>query len=343
MPRSLIGGADRLLPIWFLIWSAIRIFQLSWDGRGWDLTFLGRDFRIYRNAAVALLNGSDPWAAADRWNGVNWHFAALPPAAQLFVPFAIIAEGVGLAVFFGLSVAVAWLALRRLKLPAWWLLFPPMTEGLLAANPQILVFGLLIVGGPLARAVAAGLKVYAIVPILARREWRGLAVTLVLVGLSIVVGVGLWSTYLGELGTISGRAVQESQGGVSAALLLDPKVFGPAIPSSGPLRLLPGVLMYGLVAGLVLLVAIRDVRAAGWIVAPLLWPAAEYHLATFAIPVATLPTYLLGLIVLAYELVAARPALVDEPPPLGLVKWIRTLMPGADPAKRTGMSPPPAS
>ena len=38
-----------------------------------------------------------------------------------------------------------------------------------------------------------------------------------------------------------------------------------------------------------------------------------------------------------------EPALVDEPPPLGLVKWIRTLMPGADPAKRTGMSPPPAS
>lgn len=105
------------LPLWFLGWTANRVYQLSWDGFGWDTTFLGRDFRIYRDGALALLNGGNPWSASDRWNGTDWHFAALPPAAQLFVPFALIPEGIGMAVFLAVSAAVAWLALRRLGLP----------------------------------------------------------------------------------------------------------------------------------------------------------------------------------------------------------------------------------
>jgi hypothetical protein len=348
------GTADRWLPFWFFAWSAFRVYQLSWDGRTWDTSFLGRDFRIYRNAAVALVNGGDPWTAADHWNGFDWHFAALPTAAQLFVPFAVLPETLGMALFFGLSLGVAWLALRRLKLPAWWLLFPPLAEGLLAVNPQILVFGLLIVGGPLARALAVGLKVYAAVPMLARRETVAAAATIALLAASVALGLDIWSTYLGQFGAISARAVQESQGGVSAALLLDPKVFGSALPPSGLIRLLPGLLLYGLVAALVLIVAVRDVRAAGWLAVPLLWPAAEYHLATFAIPVArrlsiwiitiaTLPTYLLGLIVLAYEVASARSAMVPEPPPVGLISWLRALTPGHRAVRPTGSFPPSPS
>jgi hypothetical protein len=346
--------ADRWLPFWFFAWSAFRVYQLSWDGRTWDTSFLGRDFRIYRNAAVALVNGTDPWTAADHWNGFDWHFAALPTAAQLFVPFAWLPEGIGMAAFFGLTGAVSWLGLRVLELPAWWVFFPPLTEGLLAANPQILLFGLLLIGWPLAQAVAAGLKVYAVVPMVARREWVALTATLGLFAVSMILGPDLWSTYLRELGAVSGRAVQESQGGVSAALLLDPKVFGPAVPSSGTLRVLPGLLLYGLVVALVLIVAVRDVRAAGWLAVPLLWPAAEYHLATFAVPVArrlsiwiiaiaTLPTYLLGLIVLSYEVASARSAMVPEPPPVGLIRWLRALTPRHRAVPPAGSFPPSAS
>ena len=80
------------------------------------------------------------------------------------MPFALIPEGIGLAIFLGASIAVVALALRRLGLPLWWLLFPPMMEGIAAANPQILILGLLLVVGPnarvaAARALAAGLKV----------------------------------------------------------------------------------------------------------------------------------------------------------------------------------------
>jgi len=342
--------ADRLLPLWFLAWSALRIQQLGWDVNHWDTSFLGRDFRIYRNGALALLNGGDPWSAFDTWNGTDWHFAALPTAAQLFVPFALIPEGVGTVLFIALSTAVALLAFRRLRLPAWWLLFPPLMEGLVAANPQILLFGLLVVGGPLARATATALKVYAIVPVLARREWRAVAMTAAVFAVSIAVGWAAWSTYVAEFGAIAARVARESQGGVSATLLLDPRIFGAALPPDGVLRFVPGLLLYGLVALLVLGAALRDVRAAGWLAVPLLWPAAEYHLATLAIPagrrvsvwiiaIATPPTYLLGLILLAYEVSAGRRALVDEPAPVGLVSWLRTLRP-ARPAR--GAAPQPA-
>jgi hypothetical protein len=336
----LAAAADRILPIWFLFWSALRVYQLSWTGNVWDTSFLGRDFRIYRNAADALLHGQNPYAAFDTWNGVPWHFAALPPAAQLFVPFALLPEGLGMAAFFVLSAGVAWLAFRRLGLPSWWLLFPPLTEGLVAANPQILLFGLLIVGGPAARAIATLLKVYAIVPVIARREWRALAVTAGLVVLSVAIGLGVWSTYVSEFGAISARITGESHGGVSATLLLDPKVLGSGFPADGILRYVPGLLLYGLIALIVLAAAMRDVRGAAWVAVPLLWPAAEYHLATMAIPaarrlsiwviaVATPPTYLLGLILLAYEIASGRRALVREGPPVGLVSWVRSLRPAS--------------
>jgi Glycosyltransferase family 87 len=330
--------SDRVLPFWFLVWSAIRLYQLGWDGKGWNLGFVACDFRIYRGAGAAILNGGNPWDAMVTWGGTDFHFAALPTAAQLFVPFALLPEGVAAGLFIALSVGVALLALRRLGLPWWWLLFPPLMEGLDSGNPQILLFGLLIVGGPVARAIATGLKVYAIVPVLARREWRAVAVTTALFGASVVLGAGLWTTYLGEFGAITARVAHESNGGLSAALLLDPRVFGAALPSDGVVRLLPGILLYGLIALIVLGAALRDVRAAGWVAVALLWPAAEYHLATLAIPaarrlsiwviaIATLPTYLLGLILLAYEISAGRRAMVDEGAPVGLISWLRSLLP----------------
>ena len=348
--------AQRALSIWFLAWSAVRVIQLGWTGQAWDLSFIGRDFWIYRNAAVAVLDGTDPWAASSRWNGTDWHFAAAPPAAQLFTPFALIDPGLGLALFIALSAVAALVALRRLGLPAWWLLFPPMTEGLIAANPQILVFGLLVIsltgGGPLARGsnrvanwttslargVAVGLKVYAIAPIAARREGRAIVGAAALLALSIVLGPGLWQQYATDFGGVSSRLVAESQGGLSAALFLRPEIFPGAVAGNAQLL---GLALYGLVAGLVLLAAVRDVEGAGWVVAPLLLPGAEYHLATMAIPAArrlaiwiiavpTVPTYLLGLIVLTYEITAGRPALAGpRTDPTPLRAWLASLRSGS--------------
>jgi hypothetical protein len=333
--------SDRALPAWFALWSLVRLQQLGLFQGDW--TWFGRDFRIYRDAALALLNGSDPWDAADHWNGQDWHFAALPTAAQAFIPFAILPEGVGLALFLGLSIGVFAFAMRRLRLPLWWLLFPPVAEGLGAANPQILAFGLLIVGGPalagpVGRAIATALKVFAIVPVVARREWRGLLAFGIVLAVSLVLAPSVWATYIARFGEIGARVAHESSGGVSAALVLDPKVFGTLLGTSETVARLAGLGLFALIVALVVLVAVRDVRSAGWLVVSLLWPAAEYHAAAFAIPIArrlaiwiiavpTIPTYLLGLIVLAYQAAAGAPALPEEPPPVGLRAWLASLRP----------------
>ena len=341
--------SDRVLPLWFAVWSLVRLQQLGlFDG---DWTWFGRDFRIYRDAGLAILNGTDPWDAADHWNGQDWHFAAPPTAAQAFVPFALLPETLGLAVFLVVTVGVFAFAMRRLRLPLWWLVFPPVAEGVGAANPQILAFALLIVGGPviaapIGRAIASALKVYAVVPVVARREWRALVAVAVLFGLSVVLAPGLWSTYLSRFGEIGARLASESHGGVSAALVLDPKVFGTLLGTSEDVARLAGIALFGLIAALVVLVAIRDVPSAGWLAVPLLWPAAEYHAAAFVVPIArrlsmwiiavpTIPTYLLGLIVLAYEAAAGVRALPEESPPIGLRAWLTTL----GPSLRTAFGP----
>jgi hypothetical protein len=360
--------SDRLLPFWFLGWTLYRVQGLGWNGAGWDLSFVGRDFWIYRNAALALLAGADPWAASFPWNGISWHFAAPPTAAQLFVPFAVMADWIALPVFVCLCVLAAWAGLRRLGLPVWWLLFPPMTEGLLAANPQILLFGLILVGGSglyskrggergrlagwmISRAIAVGLKSYAIVPVIARREWRAVAA----VGLGGIVSIALtpnlWASYVSGFGSISSRLVAESEGGLSAALFLRPAVIRDGLPSDG-MALALGLAIFGLVACLVVVAAVRDVEGAGWLAVPLLLPGAEYHLATLAIPAArrvaiwiiaipTVPTYLLGLIVLAYEVSTGRRPIVEAASPVPLRRWLGSFNPRVFPRVGRRRSVPP--
>jgi hypothetical protein len=321
-----------LLPFWFLGWDAVRLYQVGLVQRGLDFSWFGNDFRIYRNAALELTAGRDPFGAFAPWNGVDWHFAAPPVAAQAFVPFALVPEWLGLTIFAALSISVLCFALRRLGLPLWWLLFPPVVEGLMAMNPQILVVGLLVVGTSWTSAVAAWLKVYALIPMVARRQFRAVAILAVSMIVSVVVSPGAWSEYIARYGEISGRLMSESQGGISATLFLDPRVlpFG------------EGLAIVGIVAILVLLVAVRDVRSAGWLAVPLLWPAAEYHYATFALPIARrtstwilavplVPTYLVGLMVLAYEVVAERQPLVHQERSVGLAEWLRTLPIGRRP------------
>jgi hypothetical protein len=337
--RRLGGRLDRLLPLWFAGWSALRLWQLGLGQLGLELSWLGRDFRIYREAATAVIAGGDPWAAYDTWNGTEWHFGAPPVAAQLFVPFALVPEGVGFAAYFALGIALTLLALRRLGLPPWWILFPPMMEGIGAGNPHVLAFALLVLGGSslvgdAGRAIAVGLKLYAIMPIVAERHWRAVLATVLLFAGSFLAAPDLWASYVTEFGDISGRLADEAVGGVSAALLLDPAVTSGIVgPSMAPVL---GLALYAIPVALLVVVALRDVRAAGWIAVPLLWPAAQYSNGSFVLPVArrwstwiiavpTIPTFLVGLFVLCYEVAAGRPSLARGPGQLGLRPWLATL------------------
>ena len=73
-----------------------------------------------------------------------------------------------------LAVAGAVATIRLLRLPWWWILFPPFLDAAWNGNPQNLLVPLILVGaGP----IAAFLKIYALVPIALTLRWRALLVT----------------------------------------------------------------------------------------------------------------------------------------------------------------------
>ena len=162
-----------VLAAWFAwnTWQRITFFV--------DRSFpVGIDATIYYRGAQAWLQGEDPWSASVKVLGTDFHYAGTPATTVALAPFTILGEQAFtlLAVAAGLAAAV--FIVWRLRLGWYWLLFPPLTEGLFSANPQILVLGLLLLGWAPASAFATMLKVYAFVPAVRRvalaphRAWR---------------------------------------------------------------------------------------------------------------------------------------------------------------------------
>jgi len=97
--------------------------------------------------------------------------------------------------WMALTIASAFYTLRRLNLPFWWILFPPMVQGIFVGNPHILCLALLLSGSSWLRALAVPMKAYARSPWLPTgsggrwRSWRLPA------AISLVVFWPLWNTY----------------------------------------------------------------------------------------------------------------------------------------------------
>ena len=139
------------LPVWFLLIDTQLIGQRVEPGG---------DAVLYARGARAFLDGGDPWSAVLRGRAAR---STSRPAAYRprLCPVRRASESVTAWGWVGLSVAAAVLIVRRLKLPWWYLAFPPLVLGVYAGNPQIALLALLLVGaGPL----GAVLKVYAMVP-----------------------------------------------------------------------------------------------------------------------------------------------------------------------------------
>jgi len=111
--------------------------------RAIQLGTLAIDLRIYRAAADAVIHGADPWQAGA--DGLT--FAGAPPALIPYIPAALLPEGVAIALYLLLSIGAAILVLRRLGLPLWWLLFPPLAETIVVLNSDVFVIALLVAGG----------------------------------------------------------------------------------------------------------------------------------------------------------------------------------------------------
>ncbi len=104
-----------LLPLWFAIYAVLTVLNLYEHG------FLFIDVAVYRDAAIAVIDGGNPWALGPLGEVT---FAGPPPTLLFALPLALVPLEVAIvATTAVLSVAAVW-SVRRLHLPVWWLLFP---------------------------------------------------------------------------------------------------------------------------------------------------------------------------------------------------------------------------
>jgi len=233
---------------------------------------LGQDIRIYYRAVQLWLHGGNPWSAAIvvGTHARVFSYAGSPATTILLAPSALLSEDQFTALWLALTAMSAVAIVRWLRLPLWWILFPPTVEALYSGNPQIVVLMLLLAGaarsGGLADALAVGLKVYALVPLLGERRPRRIILALSVTVATVLVAPSLWVDYLEQLGSISARLATESANGYSAFYY--------------PLLLIPTAIAIALLWRI-------DRRAAAWLAVPALWPASEFHYSTLALPVMT--------------------------------------------------------
>ena len=225
---------------------------------------VGIDARIYYRGVVAWLNGANPWDAGVSVGGATYHYAGSPVTTVILAPAGLLSEDVFTALWLVLTWVAAIWVLRRVHLPLWWLLFPPISEALFSANPQLIVLGLILADRSWLAAIGTALKVYAFIPLAGEGRWRAIGVAILVNAATILIAPGLWGRYISEFGTISNRLEFESIKGFSAFYY-------------------PGLLAVTAIAIGVLV--LRDRRAAGWLAVPALWPASQLHYSTMALPV----------------------------------------------------------
>jgi hypothetical protein len=180
------------LPAWFVA------IDLLWIARP---DAIGVDARHYQRAASAWLNGGNPWLVEE----AGFPYASGPHTLLFYVPTNWLSLEAATLVWLAAGVVAAVWLVRRLGLPLWWVLFPPLTHALWNGNPQSIVVALLVLGTPLAGALAAGIKLYALIPLAFHP--RRLAAAVLLLGVTIVVLP--WQQYLDSglgIGTHVGTA-----------------------------------------------------------------------------------------------------------------------------------------
>lgn len=229
------------LPAWFVAIDLLWIVRLD---------TLAIDASHYQQATSAWLTGGNPWGLGE--SGV--YFAAGPHTLLFYVPTSLLPLGAAVVLWMAFGVAAsAWLV-RRLGLPAWWLLFPPLFHAAWNGNPQTIALALLVAGGPFFGALAVGIKLYCGVPLL----WRprdAVVAGLVLLATLIVLP---WQLYLAEGLGVSGHLATAWNGSAWRFPILVP----PTLAAIWILRR----------------------RGAEWLAVPAVWPATQFYYVGMALP-----------------------------------------------------------
>ena len=250
--NSRLRTVDVMLLCWFtLLTTATIAFPLIVGTKDPP----GIDSFIYTDALRTLLAGGDPWYVSVS----DITFAAPPPSLLPFLPFLLVPRDLVGTVGIGVAFAAAVYAVRRLRLPFWWLMFPPLSLAIAAGSSAPLMLALLVRGGVVADAAAVVTRVYAGLPLVALGRWRGLLIGAV----AIVVTAPFlgWPTYIADRDHVAAVIADQANGGVSAA----------ALP-----WLLP-------VAAVLLILLGR--RRGAWLLVPALWPGTQSYYASISLPV----------------------------------------------------------
>lgn len=247
------------LPIWFAGFSLSAV-ALTVNGGN-----LGGDARLYALAARAWLAGGDPWHAGIQWGllGQHWtvYYASLPPTLLFFAPFAYLPAWLVAASWIALDSVAMVLVLRALRLPWWWLLWPPFVSGAAVGNPEPLVLGLLVLAGGRLAALSPLVKIYAVIPLIGEQRWRLLIASGALLAVTAVLLP--WARFADDRSWFAQVYAAQSGAGDSAT----------AVPTLVPLALVA--------------LAVMGWRRAGWLAVPTLWPGTHGHYATTALPAMT--------------------------------------------------------
>lgn len=234
------------LAAWFAVESVLGVALVLRDPR-----YLFFDARLYVDATRTWLAGDDPWGVQLYGN----YFAAPPPTLLPFIPVALLPPELGVAVVVLAVCAGAIATVRLLRLPWWWLLFPPLVQCVLSGNVQALLVPLILVPGG---ALAIMLKIYAGLPLTLLGRWRSLALAAVV--LVVTAPILPWATYFDQFALISQRLADQSSYTLPVGLLV----------------LLAPFVLVGLV--------IVGRERAAWLVVPAIWPSQQFYYGTIAMP-----------------------------------------------------------
>lgn len=216
---------------------------------------IGSHANIYTDAAAAWLHGADPWLV-----GPPTAIFAGPPTMLLpFVPFIPLPIDVTRMAWFVADLLIAVWVFRRLAMPVYWLAFPPVFSAIVLGHIEILVLAAIVVGGAFS-GLAAFIKPYAVLPLIAERRWSALIVAAV--ATAVTMPLLPWTRFFAEYGAITATLARQDVGD---------SVFGQPLPM--------------LVGGAALLAL--GPRRALWLAVPLLWPYAQTIYKSMTIPMLT--------------------------------------------------------
>ena len=239
---SLRAAAARIgLPVWFIAIDLLWLVKPE---------VLAIDARHYQRAASAWLAGADPWMVTEAGVG----FAPGPHTLLFYAPTSLLPLSVAVIVWMSIGLAASVWLVRRLRLPYWWVLFPPLFHSIWNGNPQTVVVALLVLGGAAAAALAIGLKLYAVVPML----FRPRELVIAAVALAITLLFLPWQLYLRDAGVIAGYLTGSWDGSAWRLPILIP-----------PTLLALWILRH---------------RGAEWFAVPAVWPSTQFYYVGMALP-----------------------------------------------------------